>query len=195
MVGPQGPAGDAGPAGVQGPPGPQGDAGPAGKDGTGYLDGTRLQAHYLVGADGSKSPTGTWLDTMLGVDCAYHVASDGKTRCLPGATTTLYPNPPSFAPIVPSGSVFYSDSACTVVAAIGLGQDPCLGSLPSHLLVPSNTSGCAGFDAWAFDMPTTPAGTLYQFNGASCVVATLSGYTFFAQHVLPASAFVDATVQ
>ena len=68
-----------GPAGKDGAPGAQG---PAGKDVA--VSGTRIKARYLLGDDGARMLLG-WQDTKLGAACEWGVASDSKTRCLPGS--------------------------------------------------------------------------------------------------------------
>jgi len=48
----------------------------------GYTSGSRLKAHYFVGADGSRQFR-AWYDSQLDILCDWARATDGKTRCLP----------------------------------------------------------------------------------------------------------------
>jgi hypothetical protein len=49
-----------------------------------------------------------WRDTQLDLDCTFLRATDGKTRCLPGAIV---------------GGHYFSDAACTQRLALVLGAD------------------------------------------------------------------------
>ncbi len=90
VPGPRGAAGKAGAVGAAGKDGAPGAPGPAGKDGAAGKDttvsGTRIRARYLVSEDGARMQIG-WQDTKLGEPCAWGVAGDGKTRCLPGTSS------------------------------------------------------------------------------------------------------------
>jgi len=48
----------------------------------GYTSGSRLKAHYFVGADGSRQFR-AWYDSQLDMLCDWARATDNKTRCLP----------------------------------------------------------------------------------------------------------------
>src|SRR6185312_5996701 len=103
-IGPSGAQGSQGAAGVQGPAGKDGAPGPKGADGAGTIDGSRLHATYLVAGDGAKTPAG-WSDTGLadggaGVPCQFLKASDGQTRCLPGA-------------YLADNALLFSDASCS----------------------------------------------------------------------------------
>lgn len=62
------------------------------------LSGTRLKQRVITGDDGSQAFAG-WFDSMRGENCAYEVAGDGVTRCLPAAQPV---------------NISYTDAACTV---------------------------------------------------------------------------------
>ena len=108
--GARGPAGPAGPQGAVGPQGPQGEPGlqgPAGQDVT--SSGSRLEAvrETWAGADGSRySPLSyKFRDRALDIDCFAGIASDGKMRCLPETSATVY-------------SYYFTDSGCTSRATL-----------------------------------------------------------------------------
>lgn len=195
--GSQGAAGVQGPAGKDGAQGPQGDAGPPGPkgaDGAGTIDGSRLHATYLVAGDGAKTPAG-WSDTGLadggaGVPCQFLKASDGQTRCLPGA-------------YLADNALLFSDASCSPSSVIGVGLSPdqCADPLPAIALAATGTCATAGVEVLAFDQPmSAPTGTFYAngqgFPTYGCGAASVSVYTaFYAIHILPPSSFVSATLQ
>src|SRR5258708_29782926 len=47
--------------------------------------GTRLKANYYAGSDGSQQFLSTFHDAQRNEDCAFAIAADGTTRCLPTA--------------------------------------------------------------------------------------------------------------
>jgi hypothetical protein len=87
-----------------------GSAGPTGHDsGTGPTpdkpaavdpNGSRLEAQYFVGSDGSKAYAGMY-DTETKQDCAFVMAADGTYRCLPSG------------PSVIASTAYYADPTCT----------------------------------------------------------------------------------
>ena len=72
--------------------------------------GTRLQARYVTGEDGSQAPVSLF-DTKLNADCNFREAEDGKMRCLPTRTATLKP-PESIAGYLFTRAMF-KDGGCT----------------------------------------------------------------------------------
>lgn len=62
--------------------------------------GSRLKARRNIADDGAREFVG-WYDSQLQVNCAFAMASDGSTRCLPEAV------------LGGQGTAFYKDSACT----------------------------------------------------------------------------------
>lgn len=72
--------------------------------------GTRLQARYVTGEDGSQAPVSLF-DTKLNVDCNFREAEDGKMRCLPTRTATTKP-PESIAGYLFTRAMF-KDAGCT----------------------------------------------------------------------------------
>jgi hypothetical protein len=62
------------------------------------LSGSRLKTRVITGDDGSQVYAGMF-DSTRGEPCAFQLAGDGVTRCLPSARPT---------------AITYSDAACTV---------------------------------------------------------------------------------
>jgi hypothetical protein len=177
--GPAGEQGEAGPVGADGKQGPIGPAGPAGKDGL-ALDGSRLKARMLVGADGSKSPTGAWLDTMTGGDCTFGVATDGKTRCLP--------------PVVPGFQIRWADAACTQPLLITTKGDAGPPMLPEEqtFVVSPNSLSVHYVQPGA---PAAPPAEIYVYGCVPGDPSAIPDLAFWSVTILPASFFVSATVQ
>jgi hypothetical protein len=71
-------------------------------------DGARLKARYFVGADGSRAPTGTWIDTKLVTECSFRAGAVAPT-----ADTLCAPTPLSILTLV------YGDAACSTPVALG----------------------------------------------------------------------------
>jgi hypothetical protein len=67
-----------------------------------YQSGSRLEANYYAGADGSKQFM-TMHDTQLNVDCAFQGAADGVLRCIPTGQGIFVG--------------YYADSGCTPIVA------------------------------------------------------------------------------
>ncbi len=122
-----------------------------------WTSGTRLRARVTT-VDTARTFAG-WHDLMLGVDCSFAVASDGKIRCLPDD----------------AASSFYDDVNCTsAVGAIASGKSP------KYLSEPAAAFVCG--KGTAFYLPGavyTPA-SLFQFDGTSCQPAggTSAGFTY-----------------
>ncbi len=49
------------------------------------MSGARLKKKYLLGDDGTREDLPGWYDSQRLEDCNFMLASDGKSRCLPGA--------------------------------------------------------------------------------------------------------------
>ncbi len=147
--------------------------------------GTRLKARFYAGADGSKQFVG-WHDTLRNEDCAYGVAADGETRCIPSGK--------------PVSNIF-ADAACTQGLADvfkGCATPPTVVSTVQNL--PNTTCGSLPSRTHLFPVGTIFSGTLYAMNGA-CVVAdpnifgTASRDFYSVLPEVPATAFVQATIQ
>lgn len=142
----RGPKGDPGPVGPQGP---QGEPGPAG-EGSGAVNGSRLRARVLAGADGLRLPLGSAFDSVLGFDCGYSLATDGERRCMPFA-----------------GTVQYLDAACTqrVTGAC---------SLPDYASeTAAQVDACSPASTTVYEVGAqipTPA-AVYVKLGASCLMS------------------------
>lgn len=164
LVGCKGPEGSRGPEGEEGAPGPQGERGPAGEPGAkgdmgpagppgaaAVVSGSRLKARWLVGSDGSRAVAG-WYDTQIGAPCAYGVASDGKTRCLPTADA-------------PPGLLQFTDAACTQ-AFVSVTQNLC--QVPAFIQT-AKGAVCGG--ARVFKVGATiapPPAPVYQITQNGC---------------------------
>ncbi len=88
------------------------------------VSGTRLKAKYTAGSDGSKLYDPEVLsDSELGVDCAFGLASDSTTRCLPTIS------PASIATFVE-----YTDSKCEdPIALINPPPSGCTPAPPKYV--------------------------------------------------------------
>lgn len=168
--GEQGPKGDPGPMGPQGPQGEPGSVG-------GGVNGSRLKSRVIVGGDGLRLPTPGIFDSMLGVDCGYSLADDGKHRCLPFA-----------------GLVQYLDNACTQRVAVAC-------SLPDYIsetAVPIDA--CSPVSTTVYEVTAelpTPA-WVYTKSGAACLMTASvpSPYVYFGVGaVVDPSEFVDLTIK
>jgi hypothetical protein len=146
--------------------------------------GTRLKAKYYVGTDGSKTFAGMH-DGQLGVDCAFTLASDGTTRCLPGyGTGAALANEPYFA-----------DSGCT--QPLGFSYSGC----PSPTYATGSISSSCQYapEERIFAVTGVVTGTAYQGTPSSCTAFQASALTTVAFYSLgaevPPSTFVQGTVQ
>lgn len=144
--------------------------------------GSRLKAKYYVGSDGSKQFIG-WHDSMLNVDCAFVLASDGTTRCMP-----YYPEAALIA-------TYFSDSGCTqALALVATGCTPPIYGSQSQ-------AGMGGACATGFDrilqVGAAYTGASYTGAPASCIATpSPSAYVLYSlgSEVAP-STFVAATIQ
>jgi hypothetical protein len=140
--------------------------------GGGFESGERIKAKTLVGADGSRTPSGLY-DSQLGIDCAWRGASDGQQRCLP----VNY----AFATI-------WADAACTI--PVGTSNGTC--GLPTHLL--TQTGSCWD-SVRVFPVAGPYAGTTYTKAGADCIDIGPTANAIIGGAEIPASSFVAATVE
>jgi hypothetical protein len=148
--------------------------------------GSRLKAQYYKGSDGSKAFAGMY-DTMLKQPCAYAIASDGTSRCLPTGLSTAVT------------TAYYSDAHCS---------QPIL-NIPSVCTTPApyvNTVGtaCNGVttvQVYPSGATYTPGTDVYFGTGSgatgTCTAIPskdLKGAWFSTGTELPASTFVEGTV-
>jgi hypothetical protein len=156
------------------------------------LSGTRLKAKFTTGTDGSKLYEPEVLhDTQLDVDCAFGLAADGQTRCMP----TLEPE------AVP-GFLYFADDACT--QPIAVMQPPPLGcpaTPPKYMLTYDPPPACPPADprppthVHPFGTFRGPISGAYRKVGASCTLDTVQlnsiAYNLLAE--LPSSTFATGT--
>ena len=118
---------------------------------TGWQSGARLRA-VLKAIDQARLFE-AWHDTMLDVDCAFSVASDGRSRCVP---------------LPPTADFGFSDSACTMPVAIMYGGMPTGGV---YFPTAGNTFVCGrGNPIYLPGAPlkSTPAMLYHQLGDGSC---------------------------
>ncbi len=129
--GPEGPQGPQGPQGLQGLQGPKGDPGLAG-DATPVTSGSRLTAirRAWAGVDGSRyaEPAYHFHDSLLDVDCAPQLATDGVVRCLPLVAIDSIDNYADADCTIQGASLKQSSSTCGVASTMAtLAADECGG--------------------------------------------------------------------
>lgn len=182
-------AGPAGARGPQGAPGAMGKDGAPGKDSA--ASGTRLTARYFVADDGARIFSG-WHDTMLDTDCAFMVASDGKTRCLPSGAHT----------VADSSNLSSTDPTCAAPASFFHFVTACAAPVPAFVIqhVVQPQLGCspppATDTAFAVGaLQTAPATLYYQDAGTCTAVSTGPGQLFYAITVVDPASLVSGAVQ
>lgn len=204
-VGPPGPLGPAGPPGAAGqiggggangtngnditnsagaPDGAVADAGsPPPKDGTRLKSRTSTVTTTTTSSDGAETVTSYqqsgWFDTQRNEPCAFTMAADDKTRCLPT----------SLAVRDNSGGSYFSDAACTQALAFTIKSISALcGSTvipgpptPKYILFSKAGSECAGVAIGALGAPVVPGASVYLKSGASCFATPpSSSYDYYA---------------
>jgi hypothetical protein len=152
----------------------------------GPISGSRLKGKYKLGDDGSKAydPL-VFHDAQRNEDCAYAIAADGVTRCLPTAVTTE--------------PIFYKDAACTqgVVGLVTAG--PGCPFTPPPYATRVSVPLCGSPDTTSVfptGALTTVPSPLYYVGAGTCQAGpqpspSLAYYTVGAE--LSASLFVDGT--
>jgi hypothetical protein len=145
--------------------------------------GTRLKTQRYVGTDGSSQFIGFY-DSQLAVACAFAVAADGKTRCVPSGSAVA---------VVTTG---YADSGCTQpIAAMG---STC--AAPKYAVEGVGTAGCPNTpEVQTYSAGALFSGTVYDSVAGKCTMLSGSdtaGYAFYSLGAMvPASTFVEASVQ
>ena len=139
-----------------------------------FTSGTRLQAIWLVAADGAQQFE-KWHDTQLNLDCSFAIAADGVLRCLPQSVPLADGNSSGYADSACTKPVAYSYSPCLVSYVLGMDRSVC----PSRLHVYSRGASVPAMHYANWDGPCTPA----DYGG--------SFYALGPE--LPASTFVSAT--
>jgi hypothetical protein len=115
--------------------------------------GTRLKAQYYAGVDGSKAFAGMY-DTTLKQDCAYAVAADGKSRCLPAG------------PRVIASTTYYSDAACK--QPILNVPKTCTTPPPYVSTFDASCGGATTFHVYPSGAAFTPGTDIYFGGGKNC---------------------------
>ncbi len=175
------------------PPGAPSDGGPdidgsvsddAGADTPDPIDihrsGTRLKVKVLNSSDGAKVFQAMH-DTDRDEDCAFQLASDGTTRCLPTS-------------IAHAGTYFANSSCTTPLAAVFVGC-----TAPAYVSVPVGSS-CAtspGQGARVFLRNPTLFSSYYVKSAGTCSGPhPASGFALVGPtgSEIPPSSFVEATV-
>ncbi|MDB4963371.1 MAG: hypothetical protein JWP01_3370 [Myxococcales bacterium] len=152
-----------------------GDAGDGGGGGGGgdlgteiAKSGTRIKMKVLTTPDGAKQFSG-FVDTARNnEDCSFQLASDGMTRCLPGA-----------APVAD----YFADAACTIRLTIAYTCSP-----PTYVAVPTVAASPT--------CPTGPTATgprIYARGTAYPSYYSKSGTTCSGPNVVPNISFYGVT--
>lgn len=131
----------------------------------------------FVWPPGTEMLVAGWHDTMNDVDCTFALASDGKTRCLPVAST---------------GTILFTDGACTSPGRVAVLSDPsCIGVRRyarevSTTCPPTTRIYSLGADAHDF------MNVSVQTSSGQCGTVSQAGAAFDATLVDP-SQFVEGT--
>lgn len=142
--------------------------------------GTRIKMKVLNSPDGAKVFQGNY-DSQRNEECAFQVASDGMTRCLPVGASVTY-------------GVYFADANCTVPAGFAY---PGCNTVPTYVTAsPPATcpfSPTTGMAVYARGAVIT---SHYTKSGATCTLnGPLAGYTFYTSGALiPVSDFQSATI-
>jgi hypothetical protein len=142
---------------------------------------TRIQPYVFTPAAVDGHPVRMvgyqYKDSMLGIDCYFDVAGDGKTRCLPATY---------------ADGAYFNDAACTQPIATFPSDNPCNGPFPAYASVP-DTNCPPRTKIFAIGAKVTPA-AVYGLNGATCVTRGVSGeFHALGAEVVP-STFASATL-
>lgn len=142
------------------------------------MDGSRLKAVYLVGADGSRQWNYTWWDSQRNEECSFLPFSDGTTRCVPAGSA--------------SASLF-SDPGCTVplyVAPVGSCQ-----AVKYALVLGPLACGVYSYASINTLTPVNPD-KVYSGTPAACLDVTATYkplYSFYVGTAVPLGSFATAT--
>ena len=144
-----------------------------------YLSGSRIKTRTINTADGAKGFAG-WLDTQLGVECAFMRAADGETRCIPIGGRGVVPG-------------YFADSGCST--PVLLAMPDCLE--PTNTYVIRSSSTCPLTYTVLSDLrESVPADGKYWTGipGNCTGVALPAGWHLFDRWtVVPPSTFAAAT--
>lgn len=185
--GPAGPAGEVGPPGADGidgapgSPGPMGAPGEVGPQGppSDAVSGSRLQAQWRTGEDGSKAFEG-WYDTLLAVPCSYRKAADGMSRCLPAQR-----RPTSF------DNIQFSDPDCA--HAISRFVEPCPQAFAVDEFRKLTECGTEHLFKVGAPIPDPPAVFALDADGTCSQTGVSIGYYDLGEE-LPPDTFVAGTL-
>lgn len=179
------PSGDGsdGASGKDGAPGADGASGPAGPPGASAVQsGSRLKAVSWVADDGAKAQLPyVWFDADTGVRCAFGMAADGKSRCLPTSS--------GMTPL-------YADAACSSLAFVQLLKDCSVNGFAQT----EAGAGCAltpMSEVHKIGAPLDPTEAYFLKSGNQCTSWNLGpAFLYFADGgIVAPSEFVAATIE
>jgi hypothetical protein len=147
-----------------------------------FTSGSRLKAQWLVAADGAEQFAG-WHDTLLGEDCSFAVAADGRPRCLPSGPTV------GAQGVVGIGVLpIFADASCTQPAY--WGPSSCT-SAPTTIAVADPTACVVRTHVLSAGAQVT---TAYSNTSGTCSPIGFTGSLYLGGAEVAASAFVGATL-
>jgi hypothetical protein len=141
--------------------------------------GTRLHAKVGTTVDGASWVAG-WYDTQLGIDCAFQVASDGLTRCMPAT--------------IVSGPLVYADDLCTQPIIAGTCQGVPVASYVAVFQPASSCGEPAGYVGYQVGAEIHPSEYYFPTSpGSGCTGGQGDvSAPYWDVRALPASTFVQA---
>jgi hypothetical protein len=142
--------------------------------------GSRLKAAYYVGGDGSKQ-FAHWVDSARNNEaCAFTVAADGATRCIP--TSIAY-------------TLKYADAQC-VLPLLETPSGCALSAYVSTFTSSSCPTATVSTGVFPVAALTTPV-ALYLKAGPSCIATSVStAYSYYSTGpVISPASFQDAQLQ
>lgn len=152
----------------------------------GFVSGSRLQAQYWAGADGSKQFYG-WYDTALKATCGIGGIEPGEFYCLP------------YGPPIKNPSEHFADAGCLTPAlqypqaALMCGPTPQFASQPGAY-IPGAPGTCASATAAAVFRVGAKLMDYYEGSPGNCAKGTPSmDLEFFSLVSMPSSEFVKMT--
>jgi len=148
------------------------------------MDGSRLKAVYMVGADGSKQWNYLWWDSERKEECSFASFSDGTNRCVP--TASVY-----------AASIF-SDASCSTPYFMS-PTSQC--TTVKYGFITAAAPNCTGSYESINTLTSTTPTSLFTGTPAKCTDAStslstyLTTYTFYTGKAVPLTSFVSATKQ
>ena len=140
-----------------------------------YISGSRIRARTLETAGGAKQFNG-WYDLQFSANCVFTLASDGKTRCLPGTYWI--------------GADYFSDPSCANFIA---GVTQCTDA--EYIVARDNTTCGAGSEVW--ETTGLHTGNVYmedyQSNCIELPAISAASFDFYRVSTVNISSFAAAT--